>query len=439
MGLPTNVSASTAGSCSQLFLSEYCQDTLLNNAIEIYNPTASAISLNGYYLTVASGTNTASQIPLTTTDSIQPHKTWVVVNSKAPSAALRAKANQLTGLTYKATDVVGLVFGNIAAVTMIDVIGDPNGTPTANGWVVTALGDTAYTKNHDLTRLMNISGGDINWSKAQHEWFAHPMDTYGFLGWHNGVCNPASLPTAIFGSSTYAANITGSTNTAFPVSGITINLTGTWSQAIWIYYDDTYTWNGASSNTGAPNLPYNCNGGTNNITNSAYYSYSIGSNFVMFNANATNGTVILPITNITIEAGNLNNYICTNHLSTSQYLCFGVDKDPSGAQYVLGNQDVTTIDIQGGCIVAGIKQLFDNKQIEVYPNPLNDKVTIQNKSQESITKIIICDMLGREIMTLNPNQTNNPIVINTQGIDNGVYFVKVYNNSDGFTVKLIKE
>jgi type IX secretion system substrate protein len=288
---------------------------------------------------------------------------------------------------------------------------------------------------------MSVSQGNLEWSKAQYEYYPHPMGTYGFLGWHNGVCHPESLPTATFASPTYAANITGSTNTAFPVSGISINLTGTWSSPIYIYYDDTYTWNGASSNAGAPNLPYNCNGGVDNLTTVGYYSYgsSTGSDYVIFPSNATNGTIMEPITNITLDANAINPGMCThNPPLTNVYLCFGVDKDPSGAQYNLGNQDVTTLNIQGGCSGVGIEQVFDNKQIKVYPNPFNDQITIQNNSQEAITKISIIDVLGREVLSSVPSQMGN-IVIYTQSLNNGVFFIKAYNTNNSFTVKLIKE
>jgi len=87
---------------------------------------------------------------------------------------------------------------------------------------------------------------------------------------------------------------------------------------------------------------------------------------------------------------------------------------------------------------AGIQTLFDNKQIKVYPNPFNNQITIVNTSQTAITKVSVCDLLGREVISTTPNQIST-ITVNTQGFDNGVYFIKVYNNSDSFTVKLIKE
>jgi hypothetical protein len=439
-GLNTNVSVSSVGNCGELFISEYLHETVANRAIEIYNPTSASKSLTGYYLTITTGTNTATYIPLSGT--IQGGKTWVVANAKA-ATALTALANQLVpNFNYSGNDVIGLVYSTnpMVADVMIDVVGDPNTTVT-NGYTVTALGDTGTTQNYTLTRLMSIQRGNTEWGKAQFEWFAHPVNTYTFLGWHNSVCITASLPTATFASPTYAANIIGSNNTAFPINNVDINLTGTWSQDIYMYYDDTYTWNGAGSNAGAPNLPYSCNGGVNNLTTIGHYSYGSGpgNNYVVFPSNPSNSTVSELII-ITLDASFINPAMCTHTPPlTNIYLCFGVDKDPSGAQYSLGNQDVTTINIQGGCSSVGIEQVFDNKQIKVYPNPFNDQVTIENNSQAAITKVSICDLLGREVITLNPEQTGN-ITVNTQHLNNGIYFINVYNNnSDNYTIKLIKK
>jgi hypothetical protein len=76
--------------------------------------------------------------------------------------------------------------------------------------------------------------------------------------------------------------------------------------------------------------------------------------------------------------------------------------------------------------------------LKVYPNPFSDQFIIENTSQLTISKVSVTDILGREVISINPEQ-NGMIIVNTQSLNKGAYFVKVYNNTDNFTVKLIKE
>ena len=127
--------------------------------------------------------------------------------------------------------------------------------------------------------------------------------------------------------------------------------------------------------------------------------------------------------------------------TTYVWACFGVDVDPNGVQgfysydigtYYTANLYITTDDL------SGIQSLFNNKQIKIYPNPFNNQLSIENRSQTPITKIIFSDVLGREVTTLTPNQLGT-INIDTHTFNSGVYFIKIYTNSDSYSVKLIKE
>src|ERR1035437_1087086 len=251
-GLNTNVSASSAPSCSEFFISEYVHDTTVNRAIEIYNPTGSSKSLAGYYLSITTGTNAATYITLSGT--VQSYSTFVVANAKA-GAAILAKANQFVpNFNYSGNDVIDLVYSTnpMVSVQIIDQIGDPTVT-TTNGFTVTALGDTGTTKNHTLTRLMNIPRGNLEWVSAQHEWYAHPVNTYGFLGWHSNSCNASSMPTVVFTGSDPSENIYNDigVNTYHPCT-FNVSITGTWSNQFFVYYDDTYNY------TQGINFPLTC-------------------------------------------------------------------------------------------------------------------------------------------------------------------------------------
>lgn len=73
-----------------------------------------------------------------------------------------------------------------------------------------------------------------------------------------------------------------------------------------------------------------------------------------------------------------------------------------------------------------------------YPNPFHNQITIENHSQASISNISVIDMLGRDILTIKPEKLGT-IIVDTESLEKGAYFVKVYNNNDTFTAKMLKE
>jgi hypothetical protein len=412
-GLNTNVSVSSAAPCTQIYISQYVQDSLTNDAIQLYNPSTASINLSGYYLTVTTGTNAATYFPLSGT--IQAGKVFVLVNAKAPSAWLRGKANQLVNnLTFNGNQVVGLVYSTnpMVADVMIDAIGDPTITP-ANGYTVSAMGTTGSTKNHTLVRLPRVTGGDVEWSKAQFEWYSYPVHTYGFLGFHNSICHTEDDPDASFAASSSTVNITnllsGTTNTFMNIS-----LTGQWDVGITVYVED-------SVNSGG--LISNC---SSNTADPSVYSYA---NSLFFPADTSSypnpvyEAFQVHINNIQLDSG-------------EQYVCFAILDDPN-QNYDVANRQ-WTLDISTPASTAGIQTLLDNKLIKVYPNPFSEQFTIENTSPLTISKVSVTDILGREVISINPEQ-KGMIIVNTQSLNKGAYFVKVYNNTDNFTVKLIKE
>ncbi len=68
----------------------------------------------------------------------------------------------------------------------------------------------------------------------------------------------------------------------------------------------------------------------------------------------------------------------------------------------------------------------------MYPNPANDKVTVQTSSATQV--IEICDMSGRVVKTIVPNGTTT--VFETSSLANGMYLVNVKNGSSVITQKL---
>ncbi len=61
--------------------------------------------------------------------------------------------------------------------------------------------------------------------------------------------------------------------------------------------------------------------------------------------------------------------------------------------------------------------------LSVYPNPVNDQLTIQTENELSNATAVIIDLFGRVVLQdkLNTQQTN----LNTSNLNSGVYFLQI--------------
>ncbi len=79
--------------------------------------------------------------------------------------------------------------------------------------------------------------------------------------------------------------------------------------------------------------------------------------------------------------------------------------------------------------------LFD--KINVYPNPTNNTVNIDlGKNDISNSSVEIIDLLGKTIFI--QNVVNNSIVVNLQGLSQGIYLIKFTNSKGSSAQKIIK-
>lgn len=200
-----------AQNCSELIISEYVEGSGNDKAIELYNPTGSAIDLAGYRLERFSNgeATSASGGVLNLTGTIGAYSTFVVVNgvgvtstatgsSPACSPALQAMADLLDG-PYPAptfmngNDAIALFNGT----TMIDLmgkIGDAAMT-TSQSWSDEFPYDGSvgawWTKDQTLIRKATVMQGVmVNPDPfiVTTEWDSLPKDTWTELGEHTCNC-----------------------------------------------------------------------------------------------------------------------------------------------------------------------------------------------------------------------------------------------------------
>ncbi len=168
-----------------MIISEYVEGSSNNKAVEIYNPSASAVDLlaGNYVIQVYANGGTTPNSTIALTGTVAAGGAYVLVNSSA-GAALKTYANQQSAsLTHNGNDPLVLRSGG-AAGTVIDRIGQ--------------VGNSAnYAVDATTRRKSTITRGDTNLTAAftlATEWDSLAIDTFTDLGTHTNDCGSGGGP-----------------------------------------------------------------------------------------------------------------------------------------------------------------------------------------------------------------------------------------------------
>jgi len=177
--------------CNELFFSEYGEGSGYNKYVEIYNPTANAISLSTYkiYLNL-NGSTWQNNIFDSVAVSIPSGDVYVITNIYADSTIL-AEAD--TALAYGGANIA-FFNGNDALILVngtdtIDIIGVPGVNP-GQSWTV----GTGSTKDYTLVRKSSVTGGSTSWTTGATEWDVYSQNTWTYIGSHPNIAVTLSGP-----------------------------------------------------------------------------------------------------------------------------------------------------------------------------------------------------------------------------------------------------
>jgi hypothetical protein len=116
-----------------------------------------------------------------------------------------------------------------------------------------------------------------------------------------------------------------------------------------------------------------------------------------------------------------------------------MDGFPPGIYYIslgskLNGHAVAKI-IKSG--ITNIREININSSIKIFPNPVKDKLNVESENIPEGTAIGLFNVLGQNVYL-------NSHVVQKQEIDlsllpSGIYFLKLQNNSDYKTFKILKE
>ncbi|HEC43121.1 MAG TPA: T9SS type A sorting domain-containing protein [Bacteroides sp.] len=223
-------------------ISEYIEGWSTNKAIELYNPTDTAIDLSNYRLTRYSNGQSVppplEQYYTILNGTLMPYKTRVyVLDKRDPQAtgqdapvwdALQARAdtfvcpiyNDSYTLYFNGDDVVALektdgtiinIFGKLGERP---VNGNGGSSGPTGGWTDTDPFNTGkgviLSSDHTLVRKASILKGvstAVEKFDILSEWDSLPANTFTSLGWHECLASPDSNVKPTFDASNYAFDI----------------------------------------------------------------------------------------------------------------------------------------------------------------------------------------------------------------------------------------
>ena len=193
--------ATAPSGCDELFFSEYAEGSSNNKYIEIYNPTANAISLSGYTV-YQSGNGGSYTNTFTTSATIASGDVYMIAANAADNSILAVADTAMAYPSiahFNGDDALILTYGT----DTIDVIGVP-GVDPGSSWTV----GTGSTANHTLVRKATITGGSTDWSTGAGEWDVYASNTWTYMGAHSSNCIYVAPPPS-FDSIVAISTITG--------------------------------------------------------------------------------------------------------------------------------------------------------------------------------------------------------------------------------------
>ncbi|MEQ9264987.1 MAG: T9SS type A sorting domain-containing protein [Balneolaceae bacterium] len=195
-----------------IYFSEAQEGSSNNKALEIYNPTADTVWLDGYaFPNVGNAPTVVGEYEFWNDfpegSYIAPGEFFIIAHPSADAAILDKADMEFTFLS-NGDDGFALVQGDSAAdaFTVIDRIGDWNGDP-GDGWDV--AGVTAATKDHTLLRKPSVTSGNADWTASagtnaeDSEWIVAEQNFNSNLGYQTGAVsvtfnvNTATMPDTL--------------------------------------------------------------------------------------------------------------------------------------------------------------------------------------------------------------------------------------------------
>ena len=385
-----------------------CTSNAIKTVSVIANPTLTTSSsvnsiCNGTSVSInASGASTYLWMPGSLTNSVVSiSPTTTTIYTVTGTAANGCTNTAVRSITVNATPTVNVNSGAICTGGTFTII--PSGTGVS---------------------FYSISGGSYVVSPSSNS--SYTLTGTSAQGCTNTAVSTVSVQTSL------TVSIAGSNSVCI---GTPINLTANGAA--------TYTWStGSTSYTIAPsptsNTTYTVTGASGTCSSTAVKSITVNPTPTV--SAVTSTSLLCTGNSATLTASGANTYnwlpgsvtgsaITINPTSNTTYTVTGTN--------TFGCIDVSII-TQSVSLCTAIENITNNfPSLNFYPNPFNDIITIE--SELPISKIILCDVLGKEVSTVQKINNEQQTRLSTNEFPEGIYFMTVYIDNQHKTYKIIKK
>ncbi|NND77293.1 MAG: T9SS type A sorting domain-containing protein [Flavobacteriales bacterium] len=191
-----------SGPCTDLFFSEYIEGSSSNKAIEVYNPTGSAVDLGNYQILRFNngGTSPSGTFNFPAGAMLADGDVWLSANGSADIALTSIADEDTSNVTFYNGDDA-MVLMNLMTGDTLDIIGIV-GVDPGSGWPV----GSGFTNNQTLVRSSSVQEGTTDWSLSATQWEVFPIDDFTHAGSHTMIPCGASDVFVGFASSTLSVD-----------------------------------------------------------------------------------------------------------------------------------------------------------------------------------------------------------------------------------------
>ncbi|HAD95829.1 MAG TPA: hypothetical protein DCG19_00405 [Cryomorphaceae bacterium] len=197
--------------CSDLFISEYVRASGGNTAIEVYNPSANPVVLNGsYQLRMYPNGSSSSYYASDLQGVVYPGDVFVIAPFTANLSGIVNNKDQtdasFPGSTFFTGDDAIALFRGYDTLDIVGVIG----TDPGSSWPVSGTNGVAgATASYTLVRDSAVQQGQLYWNTgAASEWVVYPNNEDAYLGEHYmKACD--AVEEAVTSKQAVASNRTG--------------------------------------------------------------------------------------------------------------------------------------------------------------------------------------------------------------------------------------
>jgi len=159
-----------------LFFSEYVEGSSNNKALEIYNPTGSAVDLSAYTVKLYANGGTTASNTQALSGTLAAGSTLTILNAAFTTSVTVANSITSTVTYFNGDDAITLEKSGVV-IDQIGVVGEDPGTAWTTGTTFSTLDKTLRRKSSIVRGSMPATGWDIS-----AEWEVFDKDSFGGLG-----------------------------------------------------------------------------------------------------------------------------------------------------------------------------------------------------------------------------------------------------------------